>query len=306
LAPLGSGIGDVIVALPLINGLVASGVPVVLVARGPRQIGFEQRIDGLAGVVREVDLESLLQEGDVYLNVRDHEIQKNYDWFGEKFAQVYPGYLINDIMQVICKSFGLDIDFSVMNKLNVHPVASLGGKVALVPGTTIDFKSWPVSLWLSLWSGLRKQGLEVVMFGEPERSTVVSALVAAGVPWHPTPSIGDAIDAISSVGGVIAVDTGLMHIAVQQGIPTVALMNFVHTYYRPAWNCRPLIGTRCASECTFVCEDGQEFSTDYPDWIWWDGEFNYCKAEKPCMGSITADQVLEAFVQVRSSEPIPC
>ncbi len=300
MAPLGSGIGDVIVGLPIIDKLIASGVPVILVARGPRQIGFEQRIEGLSGVVREVDLQSLLQVEDTYLNIRDHEIQKNYDWFGEKFAQDFPGYLVNDIMREICKSFGLDVDFSVMSKLKAHPIASLAGKVAIVPGTTIDFKSWPVSMWLS-WSNLREQGLELIMLGEPERSTVVSALLEAGVHWYPTESIGDAIDAISSVSGVIAVDTGLMHIAVQQGIPTVALMNFVHTYLRPSWNCRPLIGARCAPECAFVCGEGEVFTATYPEWIWWDGEFNYCKAEKPCMGSIRAEQVLEAFHQVRAA-----
>jgi hypothetical protein len=304
LAPIGSGIGDVIVALPVFEWLIARDEgPVYLVARGPRQLGFDGCISGLAGVVREVDLPEVIaqkinDEEACYINLRDHDIQRNYDWYGEKFSRDYPGFLITDIMAEVCRSFGLTPDFTRFPKLTSYYVRDVANKVAIIPGATSDFKALPAATWKSVIRELEKDGLQAIMLGEAERSPVVAELVEAGVAHYPTPLIQDAISALSSVRACISVDTGLMHIAVQQGTPTVAVFNNVHTYYRAAANCRPVFGPRCADEC--LAETGSKFPypVEYPEWVWWEGVYEHCKSARPCMTQVRAEDILVAFKEL--------
>ena len=88
LAPLASGLGDAIVTLPLIYKSIEQQ-KTYLVARSPRQEGLFQAIEGLAGVVREPDLNTkvILGPDDQYLNLRLHPIQRDYVWGGEKFGE---------------------------------------------------------------------------------------------------------------------------------------------------------------------------------------------------------------------------
>lgn len=306
LAPIGSGIGDVVVAMPVFEWLIGRGEgPVYLVARGPRQLGFEQAIPGLAGVVREVDLADVLAKtaGARYINLRDHDIQRNYDWYGARFDRDYPGFRINDIMREVCKSFGLFPDLSRFPRLNAVVREEFADKVAIIPGATSDFKAPPVVTWHEVVEGLRRRGERCVMLGEPDRSPIVAALKTDGVEHAETPSIQDAIDLLSSVRGVISVDTGLMHIAVQQNIPTVAIFNDVRTYYREAPNCRPVFGPSCAPECTMRTDAEFPYCVDYKEWIWWEGKYDFCRSAEPCMTKIKAADLLAAFDELLA--PIP-
>lgn len=299
LAPIGSGVGDVVVAMPVLRRLIAdSDKPVFLVARGPRQLGFEARIAGLAGCVREVDLARILQKGDTYINLRDHQLQKNYDWYGEKFAREYPGFHINDIMREVCSSFSIYPDFSQFPRFSFNPLPQYKNVVALVPGTTVDSKSWPSESWCKLHDEFRRRGQTAILLGEPQRSGIVADLIAIGIEHVQTPSIGDAIDVISSSAAVVSVDTGLMHIAVQQGIPTVALFNSVHTYFREASHCRAVLAPDCADECRARFTGDPHFPVEYKQWVWSDCEFDSCKAAVRCMTRIPVDEVLEAFAQL--------
>jgi ADP-heptose:LPS heptosyltransferase len=294
LAPIGSGVGDVIVALPAFAWLAAQGSKPYLVARGPRQLGFEHAIPELAGVVREPDL----PDGVRYINLRDHAIQRNYDWYGEAFDRDYPGFRINEIMALVCRDKKLFPDFNTFPRLTYAFNPAAAEKVVLVPGTTSDFKAMPTSTWLSVVSRLSAAGLSCIVLGEPDRSPVVADLLAAGVPHHPTPLIQLAIDTISSARACISVDTGLMHVAVQQGIPTVAIFNSTHTYYRPAPNCHALFAPACAPECALQSAQQFPFPAEYKEWVWWEGEYDYCRAgERHCMSQISADAIVDVLLR---------
>jgi hypothetical protein len=300
LAPLGSGIGDVVVVLPALEWLINRGeAAVYLVARGPRQLGFESAIPGLAGVVREVDLDVQALAPDCgYINLRDHEVQRNYDWYGDRFQRDYPNFFINDILNLICRSFGIEADYSRFPRLLSTKRADVANKVAIVPGATCDFKALPASSWHAVCNALRARDIDFVVLGEPDRSPVVASLVADDAPYLTTPSIQDAIDVLSSVRGVISVDTGLMHIAVQQGTPTVAVFNQVHTYYREAVNCRAIFGPVCAPVCARQTQEKFPYPVDYKEWVWWDGAYDYCKSAEPCMTKISPTEVIAAFDQL--------
>lgn len=292
LAPIGSGVGDVVVALPAFAWLASQGAFPFLVARGPRQLGFEYAIPNLAGVVREPDLPS----GVHHINLRDHDIQRNYDWYGDKFERDYPGFRINEIMSLVCRDKGIHADFATFPRLHAVYNPAVEGKVLLVPGTTSDFKALPTSTWREVIRTLARSGVEFIVLGEPERSPVVAELLADGVPHLPTPLIQLAIDAISSARACISVDTGLMHIAVQQGVPTVAIFNNTHTYFRPATNCHALFAPSCAPECALQSAMKFPFPAEYTEWVWWEGEYDYCRAgEQHCMSRITATSIVERF-----------
>ena len=53
LAPLSNGIGDLIVSLPVVQGLIDSGYETYLITRSNMQEELVDRIEGLSGSVSE-------------------------------------------------------------------------------------------------------------------------------------------------------------------------------------------------------------------------------------------------------------
>ena len=68
-------------------------------------------------------------------------------------------------------------------------------------------------------------------------------------PALPIPNPGAAVDALSSCRGVIGIDTGLTHIAVQQRTPTVTICRQGSVYFRPWPHARALRGAPCDAAC---------------------------------------------------------
>lgn len=306
LAPIGSGLGDAIVSLPIIQWLLATAeAPVFLVARSERQLGLTERISKLAGTVRECDLPAVMQPCDRLINMRDHAMVRDFDWGSEKFAGQFPGFLINDIQRIICHDIGIFPDFSVAIPLTATKFESTQRKVLFVAGTTSDHKSWPVNHWLQLHEYLAERGIATAILGEINRSQTVSHLVASGVRHVETPTLNSAIDEVSNAALVVAVDTGLMHLAVQQGVQTIAIFNNLHTYLRPYSNCSPALAPRCQPECIPQHLDQPNWPTTY-EWGWWDGKFEYCKAEpdKYCMNRIPVQQVFDLVMERLSGRPL--
>jgi ADP-heptose:LPS heptosyltransferase len=54
---------------------------------------------------------------------------------------------------------------------------------------------------------------------------------------------------LSACKGVIGVDTGLTHVAAQQGTPTVTICRRNSVYVRPWPHCATLRGAACTDEC---------------------------------------------------------
>src|SRR4030095_15363269 len=69
----------------------------------------------------------------------------------------------------------------------------------------------------------------------------------------PTP--GDAVDVLSACRAVIGVDTGLTHIAVQQGTPTVTICRANTIFLRPWPHTRAVRGGECDESCTMLEKD---------------------------------------------------
>jgi ADP-heptose:LPS heptosyltransferase len=135
------------------------------------------------------------------------------------------------------------------------------------------------------------------MLGQPEYSEGVKELLEAGVALLTTPEVKDAVDLLSSARCVVSVDTGLMHIAVQQGTPTICLFQDP-IFYRPAANGYALLSKHCEPVCVENRMAARpEKVTEYPEWNWQTSNFKFCKVpeDERCINSITVDQVIGCF-----------
>ena len=96
----------------------------------------------------------------------------------------------------------------------------------LLSATSRADKLWPEDDWLALGAALAARGLACVLPGgsEPERQR--AARLAAGIPGAcaaPPLHIPGLAGLLAGAAAVIGVDTGLTHLAVALGRPTVAL-----------------------------------------------------------------------------------
>ncbi len=304
LAPIANGLGDLIVSLPALQALIKTGEPTYLIMRSPRQ-DWADLIDGLAGGIRECDFDaSTLTERDTYFNLRAHPLQADYIWGSEEFERKYPGFQINDVLKGICRDYGIPADFDNLTPLAFNKRHEFKNKVVLIPGSGGIVKCWPAKQWVDLSGYLVQDGYEVIVVGKPEQSEIVQALVDTELDYVATPEMRDAIDVISSSACVVAVDTGLMHLAVNQGIPTVALFRYNTMFSREYKQARSLVARMCDAEC--IKREYSEVPNKMLEYAWDVGSYEYwgtwrCAVEdeqERCMTTITPATVRDSVVQL--------
>jgi hypothetical protein len=245
IAPVSYGLGDLVVSLPAFQALIAEGDPVWLVARAPSQRLLAERIEGLAGVVDEDGYTRCPQ--DRLIDLRDHPLQRDFWWGSAEFEAAFGFLNINDILERICADLGVRADFTRHVPLQSRPWPGLGGTVLLVHETDGAAKSWPPQRWAELVALLRADGHDVA---QVTKGTGPTPLDDIGVDPLVAPTPPTVVDALSACRGVIGVDTGLTHIAVQQGTPTVTICRRTSVYVRP-W---PHSGALRGSDCTDLCQ----------------------------------------------------
>jgi ADP-heptose:LPS heptosyltransferase len=243
-APVSYGLGDLVVTLPAIQALIADRPRVWLVARATSQGLLAERVPGLEGVVYETDF--TCDPGDCLIDLRDHPLQRDYWWGSAAFAAKFGPMNINDILAGICRDFGIEADFAHPRPLQANLRPDLGGTVALVHETDGADKRWPVGHWAAVASMLRADGHDVA---QVTRQQGPSPLDAIPIPAAVAPTPGDAVDVLSSCRAVVGIDTGLTHIAVQQGTPTVTICRPSSVYVRPWPHSAALRGAACTAEC---------------------------------------------------------
>jgi hypothetical protein len=244
LAPVSYGLGDLVVSLPALQALVAERGPAWLVARSPSQRLLAERIDGLAGVVDEATYREC--PGDRFIDLRDHPLQRDVWWGSVEFEATFGPMNINDILERICDDLGVPADFTRPVPLRTRPSSGLDRTVLLVHETDGAAKSWPAERWAEVAGTLREDGHEVAHVTNgtaptPLNDIGVAALIAATPP--------EAVDALSACRAVIGVDTGLTHVAVQQGTPTVTICRRSSVYVRPWPHSVALRGSDCTEPC---------------------------------------------------------
>ena len=72
---------------------------------------------------------------------------------------------------------------------------------------------------------------------------------ALGIADARAPTPGDALDVLGAAAAVIGIDTGLTHLAVQQGTPTVTICRAPAVFFRPWPHARAVVGDPCDDAC---------------------------------------------------------
>jgi hypothetical protein len=293
LAPLSNGIGDLIVSLPVVQGLIDSGYETYLITRSNMQEELVDRIEGLSGSVSEEAFSAKnLSKTDVYLNLREHPLQKSVWWGSPECDRAYPGWKINDFLGVICNDFGIKANFKSLKPLRFKRQEEFANSIVFIPGSDGIFKHWPADRWLSLAKCFEAEGFSVLMLGQPACSSAVKELMPF-LGWLPTSSLSDALDVVSSARGLVGLDTGLTHLAVHQGIPTICIYRSHPVYIRDYPNSFSVIARACDARCVTVSLDHTCHTLvnlsgyEYRSWI--------CQSpnEESCMFNIAHDKVFD-------------
>jgi hypothetical protein len=291
-APISFGLGDLVVSLPVVQALIAdderNSRETWLVARSASQAGLAKRIPGLAGCVDEETLPQM-SGAERLVDLRDHPLQRDHWWGSTEFERAVGRLDINQILERIANDFGIDADFSAPAPLRSSSVPGLDRTVLLVTETDGPAKAWPAEKWASLAAALRPR----FNVRQVTRTSAGGDLASLGVPALAVPDLGAAVDVLSSCQGVVGIDTGLTHIAVQQGTPTVTICRRGSVYFRPWRHTRALRGGPCDAACM-----AEEQASAYNDRVSLRG-FQWrprtCPSRQKCLAALQPGQAVRLF-----------
>jgi len=299
-APISLGLGDLVVSLPAIQALIArgrdQGVETWLVARSEAQAGLADRIAGLAGCVDEESFDRHDHDGR-FVDLRDHPLQRDWWWGSPEFEDAFGPLSINDILERICADFGIPADFTRPMALSASPRPELSASVILVTESDGASKRWPLDRWGSLVDGLRAQELDVRLI---TRDRAAPEMRALGIAEVDAPSPGEAVDVLGAARAVVGIDTGLTHLAVQQGTPTVTIFRAPAVYFRPWPHAGAVVGSPCDEAC--IAAETEYAYNDRVDLRGFRWQPRVCPAAGRCLDSVHPEDVLAALESVRRAD----
>jgi ADP-heptose:LPS heptosyltransferase len=251
IAPISFGLGDLVVSLPAIQAVIREHPPgeTWLVARSDAQAALAGRIAGLGGCVHE-DAFDATRTGGRFVDLRDHPLQRDYWWGSPEFDEAVGPLSINEILTRICADLAIPADLSHPEPLVVEQNRpDVADAVLFVAESDSTTKCWPPDRWADVARDVRARGHDVRLVTRDGR---VGEPAGVGVDPICAPAPADVVDVLSSCRAVVGVDTGLTHIAAQQGTPTVALHRDRPVYFRPWPHCRAVVGDRCDESCRAI------------------------------------------------------
>ena len=295
-APVSFGLGDLVVSLPAVQALVARGQrrgdETWLVARSRTQARLAERIAGLAGCVDD-DAFDRDSNRDRFFDLRDHPLQRDWWWGSPAFEAAFGRLSINDILGRICADFGIEADFDDPQPLDALPRPDVSSCVLFVTDSDGPSKCWPAERWAALAADIRELGLDTRVV---TRDGVEPELAALGIESIVAPTPGDAVDVLTAARAVIGIDTGLTHIAVQQGTPTVTIARASTVFFRPWPHARVIFGDRCDDRCTALEEEyAYNERVDLRGFRW---QPRACPVGGRCLDPVRPAHVFDALEQV--------
>jgi glycosyl transferase family 9 (putative heptosyltransferase) len=292
-APISFGLGDLVVSLPAIQALISrgrhDGVETWLVARSVAQARLADRIAGLTGWVDEESFDRDDHDGR-FVDLRDHPLQRDWWWGSAEFENEFGTLRINDILGRICADFGIPADFTRPIPLAAFPRPELSSSVILVTESDGASKQWSLDRWRSLADGLRALGLDMRLVTRDEPAPEMRAL---GIAEARAPSPGDALDVLGAARAVIGIDTGLTHLAVQQGTPTVTICRAPAVFFRPWPHAGVVVGDLCDDACIAAEKEyAYNARVDLRGFRW---QPRMCPVGGRCLDSVRPEDVLAAL-----------
>jgi hypothetical protein len=293
IAPVSFGLGDLVVCLPVLQASTAQskvdGTETWLAARSPFQANLAPRIGGLAGCV-DCDSWEGPAPGDRFVDLRDHPLQRDYWWGLPEFEQAVGPLSINDIVARIASDAGLPSDFAAPVPLLSAPRPDIAGSVLLVISTDGPSKQWPAERWSALAAALRALGEHVRVVTRDERPEDLGVPDIDAVAAR---TLGDAVDVLTAARAVVGVDTGLTHVAVQQGTPTVLICRARCVYFRPWPHAGVVRGSDCDETCVAVERDyAYNARVELRDFEW---RPRTCPVASRCLATVEPQDVVAAM-----------
>ena len=292
-APISFGLGDLVVSLPAIQAVIAQGrdhrVETWLVARSVAQARLADRIVGLTGWVGEESFDRD-DHGGHFVDLRDHRLQRDWWWGSAEFEDAFGTLSINDILSRICADFGIPADFTRPTPLATLPRPELSSCVILVTESDGASKQWSVDRWRALADGLRARELDMRLLTRDEAAPEMSAL---GIAEARAPSPPGALDVLAAARAVIGIDTGLTHLAVQQGTPTVTICRAPAVYVRPWPHAAAVVGDPCDDAC--IAGEKEYAYNDRVDLRGFRPQPRICPVGGRCLDSVQPEDVLAAL-----------
>jgi ADP-heptose:LPS heptosyltransferase len=165
-------------------------------------------------------------------------------------------------------------------------VPGLDRTVLLVTETDGPAKAWPATKWESLAAQLRLR-FDVRQVTRTATGGDLDPLVA---PALPLPNPGAVVDALSSCRGVVGIDTGLTHVAVQQRTPTVTICRQGSVYFRPWPHARALRGAPCDEGC--LTEERTSAYNERVSLLGFEWRPRTCPSGQRCLAELQPEQAV--------------
>jgi glycosyl transferase family 9 (putative heptosyltransferase) len=294
IAPISFGLGDLIVSLPAIQALVTKNQPneTWLVARAAPQAALADRIAELGGCVHEDAFDPARANGR-FVDLRDHPLQRDYWWGSPEFDQAVGPLAINEIVARICADFGIPADFSQPAPLLARRSRPEVRDAVLLVTESDATKRWAPERWVDLAREIRHGGNDVRMV---TRDEPVAEMSGTGIDVVRARTPGDAVDVLTSCRAVVGIDTGLTHIAAQQGTPTVGIYRNRALYFRSWPHTRAVLGDRCDESCQSV-EQSYAYNAQVssPGSAW---QPRTCPVGARCLENVRPEDVMGALQEV--------
>ncbi|TMK62246.1 MAG: glycosyltransferase family 9 protein [Actinobacteria bacterium] len=193
----------------------------------------------------------------------------------------------------ICADFGIEADFDDPQPLDALPRPDVSSCVLFVTDSDGPSKCWPAERWAALAADIRELGLDTRVV---TRDGVEPELAALEIESVVAPTPGDAVDVLTAARAVIGIDTGLTHIAVQQGTPTVTIARASTVFFRPWPHARVIFGDRCDDRCTALEEEyAYNERVDLRGFRW---QPRACPVGGRCLDPVRPAHVFDALEQV--------
>lgn len=137
--------------------------------------------------------------------------------------------------------------------------------VLLLHGTSRLEKSWPIDAWAELGRTLAADGYRIQLpWGSPaehDMALQIANAIGESAVVLPKMSIAQLARALTNADGAIGVDSGLMHLSVALGRPTVAVMTASHlpkfaaTRFAPFWAAHARVVERTSTQQQITATD---------------------------------------------------
>lgn len=139
-------------------------------------------------------------------------------------------HAVDRIRMLFSAIFGYRLEGPPDYGVSVEPArptwAPTGPFVVGLHASSRNDKCWPAQRWRQLAAGLEREGLPIVLPAGSAAEREAATQLAASLPGAivaPPMSLPEAASLLAGASGVVGVDTGLAHLAVAVGTPTVGV-----------------------------------------------------------------------------------